>query len=137
MEYNINRIGNLIKETEKYLGELKSYNIKSKEDLTDSKTFHAASMVVFAILNRIIDLGNDILISENVGAPNSYQDIMPLLAKSNVINREQASELNLLVKKRNVFAHFYGEITMADLLSTIKKIYLVNDFLSAIRRRVY
>lgn len=136
MEYNVNRIGNLIKETEKYLDELRSYNIKSKEDLTDSKTFHAASMVVFAILNRIIDLGNEILISENVGAPNSYQDIMPLLAKSNVINKEQATELNSLVKKRNVFAHFYGEITAADLLSTIKKILAVKDFISVVRKRV-
>ena len=64
-------------------------------------------MLIFAILNKLIDLGSEIISAEKLGAPNTYQDIMILLAKGNIINKNQADELNNLVKKRNIFAHFY------------------------------
>jgi uncharacterized protein YutE (UPF0331/DUF86 family) len=134
--YDIQRIGKLVTDIDKYVSELSSYKIKSAEDLSDSKTYHASSMLIFAILNRLIDLGTELLAEEKVGAPNSYQDIMLLLAKANVINKEQANLLNNLVKKRNLFAHFYGEVTSKDILTTIKDLSNIAAFLDTVKKRI-
>lgn len=132
--FDLQRIGKTIAETEKYLKELDSYKL-SKEDLKESKNYHASSMLVFAILNRLIDLGSEIITAEELGAPNTYQDIMNILCKGNIVNKEQAEKINKLISKRNIFAHFYGEITEKELFDTIKDIKEVNSFLKTIKRR--
>ena len=43
--YDIQRIGKLLVDIAKYQKELESYNIKSRTDLTENKTYHATSMV--------------------------------------------------------------------------------------------
>ena len=93
-------------------------------------------MIVFAILNRVIDLGSEIISAENLGAPNTYQDIMPKLAKANVIGKEKAEKLNKLVGKRNILAHFYDDITEKDLIRIIKDLPLINDFIKTIKKRM-
>src|SRR3989338_10575081 len=111
--YDLERIGKIISDINKYLCELKNYNLR-KEDLSDSKNYRASSMLIFAILNRLIDLGSEIISAENLGAPNTYQDIMPILAKTNIINKQQSEKVNNLIKKRNTFAHFYEEVSESE-----------------------
>lgn len=136
MVYDLQKMGNLIAEIKKYLNELRSYNIKEISDLEDGKTYNASSMVVFAILTKVIDLGGEIINAEELGAPNRYSDIMTILAKANVINKKRADELNKLVAQRNVLAHFYGDIKEKDLLSLIKEMRIVEDFVETVRKRV-
>lgn len=136
MKYDIERIGKLITDIEKYLKEITNYKIDSVSDLSDSKTYHASSMIIFAILNRIIDLGSEILSAEDLGAPNTYQDIMPSLAKANMINKQQADNLNKLIKKRNIFAHFYEDIKEKELFKTIKDLPEIRPFLETIKKRI-
>jgi len=112
--YDLERIGKIISDINKYMKELEGYNL-SKEDLSDSKNYNASSMLVFAILNRLIDIGGEIISAEELGAPNTYQDIMNILSKANVINKEKAEKLNTLISKRNIFAHFYEDITEKEL----------------------
>jgi uncharacterized protein YutE (UPF0331/DUF86 family) len=59
-------------------------------------------MAIFAILNRVLDLGNEIISAEDLGAPDSYERTMSILAKSNVINKEKSESLNKLLSRRNV-----------------------------------
>ncbi|MBU1104242.1 MAG: DUF86 domain-containing protein [Nanoarchaeota archaeon] len=134
--YDIQRIGKIITDIEKFAKELSSYKIREVSDLSDSKTFHATSMVIFGILNRTIDLGSEILFAENLGAPNTYQDIMPTLAKANIIDKERAEKLNKMINKRNILAHFYGDIKEKDLLSLAKNINLIEDFVRTVKKNV-
>lgn len=134
--YDVQRIGNIIADIEKYAKELKVYSIKNRADLKDSKNYHAASMVLFAILNKVIDLGNEIISAENLGAPNTYQDIMPRLAKANMLNNSQARELNKLLQLRNVLAHFYQDMSEKDLFDALQKMQLVEDFVLLVRKRI-
>ena len=120
--YDIQRIGKIITDIEKYIKELKSYKLNSSDELLDSKNYNASSMLLFAILNRTIDLGSEIISAENLGAPNTYQDIMPLLAKAGLMNKKEANQLNDLIRIRNVLAHFYEDITEKNLFNTIKEI---------------
>jgi|SRR3989344_1881082 len=134
--YDLQRIGSLISSIQKYMNEIKGYSVKSADDLADSKNYNASSMVVFAILNKVIDLGNEIISAEELGAPNTYQDIMPILAKANIINKLQAEKLNKLIRKRNVLAHFYDEMSEKDLFDAIKEIPLIEDFIVIVKKRV-
>ena len=134
--YDIDRIGKIVVDIISYLNELKSYQINQLSDLDDRIRYHASSMVIFATLNKVIDLGTEIISSEELGAPNTYQDIMPLLAKANVINSKQADDLNEIIRKRNVLAHFYDEIKKKDLFRLIRDMSLISDFVKIVKSRV-
>lgn len=136
MKYDLERIGKLVADIEKYLLELESYKITKITNISDTKTYHASSMVVFAILNRTIDLGNELLAVEEVGAPDTYQDIMPLLLKAGIINKAHATKLNKLIKQRNFLAHFYEDISEKDLLKTINSMPEIRQFLKNIKKIV-
>lgn len=134
--YDLERTSKIISDIEKYLRELQSYHIQTKQDLVASKDRHASSMLIFSILNRMIDLGSEILSKEKVGAPQRYEDIMLLLANANVINTETATQLNSLIKKRNVFAHFYGDVTPKDILEILHQQELIERFIATVKKRV-
>lgn len=136
MTYDKIKIGSLMSTIQKYIAELDSYKIQKTDDLYDRRNYHASSMVVLTILNKVIDLANEIIFSENLGSPNTYEDIMPSLASANVINKEQANELNKLIKYRNILAHYYEEIKEKDLLFLIKRISTIENFLRTIAKRI-
>lgn len=134
--YNLERITIIISDIEKYIEKLKKYSITELSALSDDKIFHASSMIVFTILNRTIDLGNEILVSENVGAPQSNIDTMFLLAKAGIMNEKEAGELNKLIEKRNDFAHFYGSINEKKLFDLIKNIDVAKKFIEKLKKRI-
>lgn len=134
--YDFQRLSSAIVDIEKYMTSIKSFNIRTASDLEDEKTRHATAMLLFAILNRLSDMGSEILSIEKVGAPTRYLDVMPMLAKANVINNEQAESLNLLIKERNKIAHFYGDVFPKDILLLLKKLPDVEQFLKTIKKRI-
>ncbi len=134
--YDLQRIGKIVADIQKHIGEVKSYKINSVSDLQDSKNYNASSMAVFAILNKAIDLGGEIISAENLGAPNRYTDIMPMLSKAGVMNKETSERLNRLIRQRNTLAHFYDDITEKELLNIIKEISAVEDFVKLVKKRV-
>jgi len=133
--YDIERITRTVADIEKYLRELDECNINSKEDLLDTKTYHAASMIIFTILNKVIDLGNEVIATEQLGAPNRYQDIMHILAKAGVMNLQESDQISELIKKRNLIAHFYDDLTEQELLNMIKNISIIQTFIERIKKR--
>jgi len=79
--YDMERIGKIISDIEKYFRDLKELKIEKIEDLKDKRNFYALSMALFSILNRTIDLGSEIVIANNLGMPSTYRDIFSLLGK--------------------------------------------------------
>jgi|GEM_PF-3647173 len=55
--YDIEKITKIIADLERYFNDLEKLGIKEMGDLEDRKNFYSVSMVLFAILNRAIDLG--------------------------------------------------------------------------------
>ena len=133
--YDLQRVGKIIADIEKYKKELEGYNL-TKENLKESKNYHASSMLIFSILNKLIDLGSEIISAEELGAPNTYQDIMNILANKSIINKEQAEKMKKLVSKRNIFAHFYGELTEKDIFNTLNDLKEIDNFLRTIKKRI-
>ncbi|NCN65747.1 MAG: DUF86 domain-containing protein [Candidatus Altiarchaeum hamiconexum] len=77
----------MINDIEKYFGDLENLGIEKADDLDDRKNFYAVSMVLFTILNRAIDLGEEIVLSKNLGMPSTYKDIFRLLLKNKTIEK--------------------------------------------------
>ena len=129
----IERITKIITDIEKYLSQIESYEILDVEDLSSHLKYNACSMALFSILNKLADLGSEILFAEELGAPNRYEDIMPALASAGMINKEESKRLNELISQRNVLAHFYDDLTSLSLLKLLKKLSVVREFLLKIR----
>lgn len=82
-----------------------------------------------------VPVPSEIISIEELGAPNFYQDLMNILSKGNIINKEQADKMNKLISKRNIFAHFYGDITEKEVLDTAIELKEVDRSLKAIKKR--
>ena len=74
--YDIERIGKIISDIEKYLRDLEELKIKKIEDLEDKRNFYALSMALFSALNRTIDLVSEIVMANDLGIPTTYRDIL-------------------------------------------------------------
>ncbi len=126
--YDIERIGKIISDIEKYFRDLEEIDIKKIDDLTNKKNFYALSMVLFFILNRTIDLGNEIVMANNLGVPSTYKDIFRLLAKNKLIDEPSERELSHLVFYRNLLSHEYYGLTEKDVFDVSKRMGVVAQF---------
>lgn len=78
-DFDTERVSTIISDIVRYRNDLQDLSIRSPADISDKRTFYAASMILFALLNRTIDLGNQIIIAEGHGVPATYRDILRFL----------------------------------------------------------
>ena len=131
--YDIERIGKIISDIERYFRDLEGLSIKNVEDLEDRKDFYAISMVLFSILNRAIDLGDEIVMANNLGMPSTYKEIFRLLTRNEFIGKDMGEELSNLVFYRNLLSHEYYDLTEEDVFEVFKKISIVKKFVERIK----
>jgi uncharacterized protein YutE (UPF0331/DUF86 family) len=133
--YDVERIGKIISDIERYFRdlELEGLNIKNVEDLEDRKDFYAISMVLFSILNRAIDLGDEIVMANNLGMPSTYKEIFRLLTRNEFIGKDMGEDLSNLVFYRNLLSHEYYDLTEEDVFEVSKKISIVKNFVERIK----
>jgi len=75
--YDLDRMGIIMADIERYLRDFRELKIERVGDLQDKKTFYAASMILFSLLNRVIDLGNEVVMAKSLGIPATYREIFP------------------------------------------------------------
>ena len=131
--YDVERIGKIISDIERYFRDLEGLNIKKVEDLEDRKDFYAISMVLFSILNRAIDLGDEIVMANNLGMPSTYKEIFRLLTRNEYIGKDIGEELSNLVFYRNLLSHEYYDLTEDDVFEVFKRIDIVKKFVGRIK----
>lgn len=121
-DYDKERISVILSDIGRYRKDLLDLSISSPADLHDKRTFYAASMILFALLNRTIDLGNEIIISHGFGVPATYRDIFTILEKENVIEHDLAKKIAGLVFYRNLLSHEYHGIDQEKIFLLIGKV---------------
>ncbi|PHP45142.1 hypothetical protein B6V01_005485 [Methanosarcinales archaeon ex4572_44] len=131
--YDVERIGKIINDIGRYFRDLEELNVTRVEDLEDRKNFYAISMVLFSILNRSIDLGDEIVMANNLGMPSTYKEIFKLLTKNKFISKDMGEELSNLVFYRNLLSHEYHDLTEEDVFETFKKISIIKKFVERIK----
>jgi uncharacterized protein YutE (UPF0331/DUF86 family) len=136
VHYNDERLGTIFFDIRTYIQDFKNLNIDTIEDLRDKRNYYAASMILFSLLNRLLDLGTEITIANNLGIPATYRDIFVTLRKHGFIDDELASEMIGLVTYRNLLSHEYHGITEKDLLVLKNKIPAIQRFAEEMQRTI-
>ena len=107
--------------------------VKSEKNLSDEKTFYATSMLLFSILNRLLDLGSEIITAKQLGTPGSYRDIFKLLERNKLIKTPLSKRLINLVYARNLLAHEYQDFTNKEVYKIFNEIKAVKEFVIVIK----
>lgn len=129
--YDKERIAVIVEDINMYLKKLEERKITSLSQL-DDLNFYACSMLIFSILNRMIDLGDEIVKSEKLGYPLEIKEIFVLLSDKGIIDKKMQDKLRDLVIARNKFSHRYGAIKKEEVFNLIKEIKVVKEFVEII-----
>jgi uncharacterized protein YutE (UPF0331/DUF86 family) len=109
--------------------------IKNEKDL-DSTKFHAISMLLLSITNKVIDIGEEIVAAKSLGVPSSYRDVFVILEKNRFIGKSLANGLQILAKNRNILAHEYGSINEKNIIFLLRKIRVVEEFQKIVKKEI-
>ena len=135
-EYDLERINKIILDIERFFTDLDEIKIKSVDDLKNKKNFYAVSMIIFAIINRAVDLGDEILASLNIGVPSKYADIFYLLKRDGHISRDLTQDLTWLVDARNLLSHEYQDFDGEDILDIMGKVQSIKEFVENMKNLI-
>ena len=125
------RVGIIIRNIRDYFEKLDEVKIKTPDDLDDFK-FDVVSMRIFYILNKTIDLAEEVVVSKNFGLPRSYREIFTILKDKKVINKKQDLELAELIFLRNKISHRYEGIDKKTLFNAKNDLKIVKDFIKIV-----
>jgi uncharacterized protein YutE (UPF0331/DUF86 family) len=136
VQYDIERIGSICSDIKRYMDDLDQLNIRKAADLSDKRNFYAVSMILFSLLNRVIDLGSEMTIAHDLGVPKSYREIFVLLWKNNFIDENYAKEMSRLVTYRNLLSHEYQGITPEKVFELTKKVVIIKKFAQLMQEQI-
>lgn len=131
---NRERMTVIVANIEKYLKELEELNVKTMKDLRERKNFYSVSMVLLTIFNRVIDLGQEVVLEKRLGIPATYAEIFATLERAGIINNKLFLELREMVKIRNRLSHEYFVFTEKDVFEGMKKIKVVREFVGRTKK---
>lgn len=131
-KFDLEKIGKIVDDINRYIEDLKGFGITKEEDLFDKEVFYAASMVVFSVLNRCIDLGNEIISTCRFGMPTTYKDIFEILYRKRIIDKDVRSKCITFIYYRNLIAHEYHRIAEEQLFDIIRRIVIIDKFLKQV-----
>lgn len=109
------------------------YPIARREDLEDRRNLYALSMLLFSIINRAIDLADEVVVTNRLGMPSSYSEIFSLLERKRFVDHELAEEMAALVFYRNMIAHQYDDLTDDDLYSLLERLGTITHFVERVK----
>jgi uncharacterized protein YutE (UPF0331/DUF86 family) len=134
--YDIERISKIISDIERYFHDLKGLDIHNVEDLDDKKNLYSVSMILFSIINRTIDLADEMVMGNNLGMPSTYREIFKLLAKNRYIDNTLMEKMSNLVFYRNLLVHEYFDITENDVFDVLQRIDIVRQFVDIVKAAI-
>jgi uncharacterized protein YutE (UPF0331/DUF86 family) len=134
--YDMERLGSICSDIRRYLRDLEDLNIREARDLYDKRNFYAVSMVLFSLLNRILDLGSEMTIAHDLGIPSTYREIFTLLWKNGFIDEDLSRELSRLVTYRNLLSHEYQGITEEQVFDLTKKVGVMKKFAKIMQEKI-
>nr|QNO48509.1 hypothetical protein IMNOINEI_00009 [Methanosarcinales archaeon ANME-2c ERB4] len=134
--FDLERLTKIISDIHRYLDDLERIEIKDPRDLDDIRNFYAVSMILFTLINRVIDLGDEIVTSRNLGVPDIPGDLQSSGAGLGVIDKELASDLSNLVYQRNILAHEYHNLTEEDVFRTYRRVPVIRKFVERAKEHI-
>ena len=131
--YDREQVTKIIADIERYTKDLHELGISERGDLEDRRNLYALSMLLFSIINRAIDLADEVVITNRLGMPSSYSEIFTLLERKGFIDRELGGQMASLVFYRNMIAHQYDDLTDDDLYSLLERLETITRFVERMK----
>jgi uncharacterized protein YutE (UPF0331/DUF86 family) len=131
--YDRERITRLVGDITRYLHDLDLLAIRTEEDLKERKNFYALSMVLFSLLTAVIDLGEEVVVANDLGIPSTYREVFFLLEQNGYIEHSLFGQMSILVSYRNRLAHEYGKIIPEDLIHILSQIDGITAFVGRVK----
>ncbi len=131
---NQERIMIIMRDIERFFTDLDKFQIKSESDLYHFDKFYGVSMVLFSIVNRSIDLGEEMVTDKKLGFPNKYREIFELLSKNKIISERLSGDFSGLIHFRNLAAHEYQTLKEKDVYIAFQKIKAVNELIAIVKK---
>src|SRR3989344_2699323 len=128
---NKERLNFIVEDVNIYFEKLRKIS-PTKENLNNDEKFLSTSMAIFQILNRMIDLADEIVKIEKIGYPLQIKDLFTYLEEKNIIDKKLERKLKDLVISRNKFSHRYGNINKEEILLILKELDSVKNFIKVI-----
>jgi len=85
-------------------------DLENDQDIQDLLSFRIQQMV-----EKCIDIGSHIIANESLETAENSRTIFEVLAKHNIITKENAEKLGQSVGMRNVIVHQYDEVDIQKL----------------------
>jgi len=126
--YDRERIAIILADIDRYCADLRDFQVRSAENLHDKKYYYAVSRILFSLLNRVIDLGSEMVMGAGLGTPANYRDIFRLLKKGGS-SIEMNRSLSSLVYYRNLLSHEYHTFDESDLIEILARLPQISDFI--------
>ena len=134
--YDREQVSKIISDIERYTKDLQELDIRAREDLEDRRTLYALSMLLFTIINRALDLADEVILTNRLGMPQSYKEIFEILRRRGFIDRKLADEMARIVFYRNMIAHQYDDLTDDDLWSLHERLGTILSFVDRMKEIV-
>lgn len=125
---NKERILKIYSDLDRFFSDLKAISLKNKEDLNDNLKFHATSMLLFSILQRTIDLGEEVIFTLGLPLPGSHKEVFEILSNAKVVTKEELEKLKFMVNFRNLIAHQYYAFGDADIFEVYSNLGIITKF---------
>lgn len=122
----------MINDINRFFRDLDAIGLDEKSlDVPDK--LHSSSMLILGIMNRAVNLAEEIIVKNDLEMPTAYHECFPNLAKAGLIDKKLAGELEALVKKRGLFAHHYYDVNKKEVLQAKKDVYVVKKFVEKVK----
>jgi uncharacterized protein YutE (UPF0331/DUF86 family) len=131
--YDREQVTKIIADIERYTKDLGELGISGRDDLEDRRNLYALSMLLFSIINRSLDLADEVILTNQLGMPQSYREIFDILRRRRFIERDLAEEMAALVFYRNMIAHQYDDLTDDDLYSLFQRLGTISRFVERMK----
>ncbi|PWR69929.1 HepT-like ribonuclease domain-containing protein [Methanospirillum lacunae] len=131
--------GKIISDIYQYLGDAKSISLQQTRQDRDHRNFYALSMVLFALANRLIDLGRETVYYRGYASPEEEirnKVIFKRLSDYDVIDPATRQDLLMLVNFRNQCSHHFHEVTKEDLNEIIESLPRYEAYVTVIRNEL-
>jgi uncharacterized protein YutE (UPF0331/DUF86 family) len=128
---NPRKVSEILRDIEKYLGDLLSFKIDEKS-LEEMKMQYCVAFLLEQIVNECINLGNHVISTLDLELPETYAEIFENLRRGKIISEATSNEMKYFVRIRNLIVHRYGRITINDMVEAVNKIEVIKTFLSEV-----
>lgn len=133
--YNIDRINAMIEDIKKFFTDLDLVGL-NENNIDNLEKLHSTSMLIFGIMNRSIDLAQEIIVKNEIGMPQKYSESFSILGDIGIIDKKLTVDIGKLIEKRGLFEHHYYDVNKKEVIKLSKDINIVKKFVESVKKLI-